>query len=121
VSAGGTFSGTRARHGPRVLAGYGGRALEVPRGYLLWPGRWAKPLTLVQPEDRTDREVGWSAVGNDGDRGKKPRPNALCKTDVYGPLRVRARPSTIEVFSFRPRSREGLPRLPFRSGALRIR
>ena len=32
-------------------------------------------------EDRTDREVGWSAVGNDGAGGKKPRPNALCKTD----------------------------------------
>ena len=45
----------------------------------------------------------------------------LCKTRRMEALRVSTRTSTIKLFSFRPRSREGLQRQPFQGDALRIR
>ena len=45
----------------------------------------------------------------------------LCKKPPERALRCGTRTSTIEMFSFRPRSRESLLRQPFRGGALRIR
>lgn len=45
----------------------------------------------------------------------------MCKTRNNGGLRRNAGASTIELFSFRPRSRDGLPRQPIRGGAVRIR
>ena len=59
----------------------------------------------------------WKSRSTQGNRVAQASMVLLCKTKSMGALRGSPSASTIKLFSFGPRSREGLLRQPFRGGA----